>query len=101
MLPDPKLDWNNLTRFEVGRVEILRNRSAQARRFRMVYSSDVVIAIEVERGTRSVLDVALAIALKDRSSHLPSQAAPPKMCGTRRSKAFAACFNLRRRKHKI
>lgn len=24
MLPDPKLDWNNLTRFEVGRVEILK-----------------------------------------------------------------------------
>lgn len=60
-LPDPKLDWSNLGRFEIGRVQVLSNRSAQARRFRMVYSSDVVIAIEGGRGTRSVLDVAMAI----------------------------------------
>lgn len=61
MLPDPKLDWNNLPRFEIGRVHVLKNRTSQARRFRMVYSSDVVIAIEGGAGTRSVLDVALAI----------------------------------------
>ena len=61
MLPDPKLDKNDFLRFEIGRVQVLTNRSAQARRFRMVYSSDVVIAIEGGKGTRSVLDVALAI----------------------------------------
>ena len=60
-LPDPELDWNGLRRFELGRVQMLTNRTAQSRRFRMVQSADVVISIEGETGTRSVLDVALAI----------------------------------------
>jgi predicted Rossmann-fold nucleotide-binding protein len=60
-LPDPELDWNVLRRFELGRVQVLTNRTAQSRRFRMVQSADVVISIEGETGTRSVLDVALAI----------------------------------------
>src|SRR5207244_1165211 len=42
-------------------IHLLSNRNAQSRRFRMVHSADVVISIEGETGTRSVLDVALAI----------------------------------------
>jgi predicted Rossmann-fold nucleotide-binding protein len=60
-LPDKKQDWNNLMRFEEGKMQILKNRNAQSRRFRMVHSADVVISIEGEVGTRSILDVALAI----------------------------------------
>ena len=60
-LPDPKLDWSELNRFEVGRIHVLTNRNAQARRFRMVHSADVVISIAGEDGTRSVLDAALAL----------------------------------------
>lgn len=60
-LPDPKLDWNQLKRFEIGRIHVLTNRTAQSRRFRMVHSADVIITIEGDKGTRSVLDVALAI----------------------------------------
>jgi hypothetical protein len=60
-LPDPKLDWSELKRFEVGRVHLLTNRTAQSRRFRMVHSADVIVSIEGRTGTRSVLDVALAI----------------------------------------
>lgn len=60
-LPDPDLDWSELKRFEAGLVRVLTNRSAQARRFRMVHSADVIISIEGKTGTGSVLDVALAI----------------------------------------
>ena len=60
-LPDPRLDWGKLKRFQIGRVQSLTNRNAQARRFKMVHSADVVISIEGDTGTRSVLDVALAI----------------------------------------
>ena len=63
-LPDPKWDWsklNKLKRFEIGRVRVFKDMTAQARRFRMVQESDVVISIEGDRGTRSILDVALAI----------------------------------------
>ena len=61
ILPDPKLDWNQLRRFEAGRVLYLKGRTAQSRRFNMVHTADVVIAIEGADGTRSVLDVASAI----------------------------------------
>jgi len=57
----PEHDWNPLIRFKEGRIRILKKRNAQSRRFTMVYSADVVISIEGEKGTRSVLDVALAI----------------------------------------
>lgn len=60
-LPDPKLDWSKLKRFAKGHVQVLNNRNAQSRRFRMVFAADVVTSIEGSRGTRSVLDVALAI----------------------------------------
>jgi predicted Rossmann-fold nucleotide-binding protein len=61
MLPDRSRDWRKLQRFRKGRVQILPKRTAQSRRFSMVSSSDVVISIEGEEGTRSVLDMALAI----------------------------------------
>ena len=60
-LPDKDKDWNELKRFREGRVITLEHRNAQSRRFSMVYSADVVISIEGEKGTHSVLDVALAI----------------------------------------
>lgn len=60
-LPDPSLDYSGLSRFEEGRVIVLKNRSTQSRRFRMVHACDVVVSIEGDKGTRSVLDVALAI----------------------------------------
>jgi len=61
ILPDAQRDWNQLIRFKVGRIRVLKNRNAQSRRFSMVHSADVIVSIEGERGTRSVLDVALAI----------------------------------------
>jgi predicted Rossmann-fold nucleotide-binding protein len=60
-LPDSLHDWNRVKRFNAGRIHVLTKRNAQSRRFSMVQSADVVISIEGERGTRSVLDVALAI----------------------------------------
>jgi predicted Rossmann-fold nucleotide-binding protein len=60
-LPDETQDWNKLIRFKEGKTHILKNRNAQSRRFSMVQSADVVVSIEGEVGTRSILDVALAI----------------------------------------
>ncbi len=60
-LPDSGLDYTKLRRFSVGREIVLENRTAQSRRFRMVHASDVVISVEGGVGTRSVLDVALAM----------------------------------------
>ncbi len=59
--PDPTLDGPKLKRFSKGRKRILTNHNAQSRRFRMVFDADVVISIEGSAGTRSILDVALAI----------------------------------------
>jgi hypothetical protein len=61
VLPDPSHDWNKLIRFKEGRIRELEKRNAQSRRFSMVHSCDVVISVEGEHGTRSVLDAALAI----------------------------------------
>jgi len=61
VLPDAQHDWNKLIRFKEGRIRILQNRNAQSRRFSMVHAADVVISVEGEKGTRSVLDMALAI----------------------------------------
>ena len=61
VLPDVQRDSNKLIRFKEGRIRMLKNRNAQSRRFSMVHSADVVISVEGEHGTRSVLDVALAI----------------------------------------
>ena len=60
-LPDEALDWNKLRRFQAGRVVYLKNRTASCCCFNMVHTADVVISIEGEAGTRSVLDVGLAI----------------------------------------
>lgn len=60
-LPDDSQDWNKLIRFKVGRIRVMKNRNPQSRRFSMVQSADVVVSLEGEVGTRSVLDVALAI----------------------------------------
>lgn len=57
----PGTDWRNLRRFKKGRVLTVQNRSSQSRRFTLVDSTDVVISIEGKEGTRSVLDMALAI----------------------------------------
>jgi hypothetical protein len=61
VLPDPRQDWNQLIRFKEGTIRVLEKRSAQARRFSVVNSADVVITVEGEHGVRSILDVALAI----------------------------------------
>jgi hypothetical protein len=61
ILPDPATDGTGLARFREGHVRVLARRTPQARRFSMVHSADVVIAIGGEAGTRSVLDMALAI----------------------------------------
>ena len=61
ILPDPGLDPHRNNRFHVGRVLVQKKRTAQSRRFLMVHNADVVIAIEGDTGTRSVLDLALAI----------------------------------------
>lgn len=60
-LPDSQHDWNELIRFKEGRIRMLKNRNAQSRRFSMVHYADVVVSVEGDHGTRSVLDVALAI----------------------------------------
>ena len=61
VLPDMRHDWNKVIRFKEGRIRVLEGRNPQSRRFSMVHSADVVISVEGEKGTRSVLDVALAI----------------------------------------
>ena len=60
-LPDRERDPHREHRFEVGNIRRFNNRSSQSRRFSMVQSADVVVSIEGARGTRSVLDVALAL----------------------------------------
>ncbi len=60
-LPDVDKDFKKLIRFNKGLIRILNKRNPQSRRFSMVHMSDVVVSIEGEHGTRSVLDVALAI----------------------------------------
>lgn len=61
VLPDRNKDWDKLERFHVGHVRTLDHRNSQSRRFSMVSDSEIVIAIAGDRGTRSVLDMALAI----------------------------------------
>lgn len=61
VLPDAQQDWRKLVRFKEGRIRVLKKRNPQSRRFSMVYSADVVVSVEGDQGTRSVLDVALAI----------------------------------------
>ncbi len=60
-LPDSEQDWSKAARFTEGRIRMLAKRNPQSRRFSMVTSADVVVTVEGEKGTQSVLDVALAI----------------------------------------
>jgi hypothetical protein len=61
VLPDAEHDVRKTLRFKEGRIRILTNRNAQARRFHMVHSTDVVVSLEGQEGTRLSLDVALAV----------------------------------------
>ena len=62
MLPDPARDWRmNLERFRDGKIVTLVNRNPASRRFCVVNSADVVLSIEGDHGTRTILDMALAI----------------------------------------
>jgi predicted Rossmann-fold nucleotide-binding protein len=62
VLPDPAPDWNtNLERFQEGKVITLSKRNRESRRFCMVNSADVVLSIGGDHGTRTILDLALAI----------------------------------------
>jgi len=60
-LPDTRHDYDKLVRFKEGHIRMLAKRNAQSRRFSMVHSADVVLTIQGKVGTRSALDVALAI----------------------------------------
>jgi len=62
VLPDPARDWRpNLKRFREGKVITLVNRNPASRRFCIVNSADVVLSIGGDHGTRTILDMALAI----------------------------------------
>jgi predicted Rossmann-fold nucleotide-binding protein len=61
VLPDARQEHGEFVRFREGRVRVLERRNAQSRRFSMVHSADAVIAVEGGNGTRSVLDMALAV----------------------------------------
>lgn len=61
VLPDSAQDTNKLIRFKEGHIRQLEKRNPQSRRFTMVRTADVVVSIEGEQGTKSVLDMALAI----------------------------------------
>lgn len=61
VLPEPKYDQPDLVRFREGRVIISAKRNSMVRRYGMMQSADAVLSIEGAWGTRSVLDVALAI----------------------------------------
>jgi len=61
VLPDSRYDSHVSVRFKEGSVRVLQKRNTHARRFSMVHSADVVVSVEGESGSQSVLDVALAI----------------------------------------
>jgi predicted Rossmann-fold nucleotide-binding protein len=62
MLPSPDRDHQTArTRFEKGKVIVLTDRNRESRRFCVVNSADVVLSLGGEAGTRTILDMALAI----------------------------------------
>lgn len=61
LLPDPKQDRPNTERFKIGTVIHLQGRSLQSRRFRLVGATDTLVAIEGAKGTREIIDLALAL----------------------------------------
>ena len=61
MLPDKKREWEGAKRFEYGRIVILRNRSLQTRRFSVVNTTDATLTVSGGKGTKQIIDLALAI----------------------------------------
>ena len=57
----PEYDAERVVRFKLGVVIIEHRKSSQARRFRFVQSSDALVTIGGEKGTQSVIDMALAV----------------------------------------
>lgn len=63
LIPDPKLDRNAIVRFDEGHVLHLPGRSLQARRFSLVRSVDVLLAVHGGNGTRGMIELALVLDL--------------------------------------
>lgn len=61
LLPDPNNEPPRTVRFSEGTVITLKGRSLQSRRFKIVGSVDTLVAIEGARGTREIIDLALAL----------------------------------------
>ena len=61
IIPDPRLDPPGFKRFVVGNEIILNNKNLQSRRFFTVNRSDVLISIQGGKGTREMIDLALAL----------------------------------------
>ncbi|MCC6155345.1 MAG: hypothetical protein IT367_16370 [Candidatus Hydrogenedentes bacterium] len=61
LLPDPNSEPARTVRFSEGTVVTLKGRSLQSRRFKLVGSVDTLVAIEGARGTREIIDLALAL----------------------------------------
>jgi len=63
LLPDPSHEPSKSIpiRFSEGTVITLKGRSLQSRRFKLVGSVDTLVAIEGAKGTREIIDLALAL----------------------------------------
>lgn len=61
LLPAPKYENIGAIRFKEGRIISLEGRSLQARRFKLVGATDTLVAIEGKKGTREIIDLALAL----------------------------------------
>jgi hypothetical protein len=63
LLPDPNHEPSRSIpiRFSEGAVITLKGRSLQSRRFKLVGSVDTLVAIEGAKGTREIIDLALAL----------------------------------------
>jgi len=57
----PEIDSSHPVRFRTGKVVLLPNRSAQSRRFSLVSTTDATVTVEGSRGTKQIIDLALAI----------------------------------------
>ena len=57
----PGKDDVNIVRARVGRVVELQGKGLQARRFAFVRSSDALVTVEGRRGTKEIIDLALAL----------------------------------------
>jgi predicted Rossmann-fold nucleotide-binding protein len=65
----PQEGSGDTVRFRIGKTVDLRNRSWQARRFTLVHSTDVLVAVQGGSGTQLQID--LALALERRCLPLP------------------------------